>query len=698
MRGTSCKGAQSPLWARMGITYTMVAALFAALLACAFFVAPHTAWADTVVDDSTADLSTSSSAIGQVLTDKTVSLSDTSDLLVTLSALSSSSSTVTTQPLDIVLVLDVSGSMDERLSGGTTKLQALQAAVNSFIDATAQANASLSGDQRHRVALVKFAGRSSDSVGNGTYEGGSGLFPRTYNYSQRVSELQDCTDATKGSLKSTVSNLQAGGATQADYGLHYAQTELNANARADAKKVVIFFTDGEPTSGSNFEDSVANAAVQNAKGMKDTGATIYTIGVFSGANPSDTQGRTNSYMNAVSSNYPNATAYDRLGTREDGTSAYYKAASDADQLSSIFDEIATEINRSSPLRENSNLTFTDQLGEHMALDTGNVNVVVGGTTYPVALDASGKGSAGGVSVSYDAATRTVTATVPASLVPVAQYDADGQPETADPEPVRIEFGVNAPTDDELANPDDALSAYIANHTEDGKVAFYSNAYSGGADGDATATFTPAAGNAFYENGAGNAVAKGSNPTGTATNVSNPSAAGGTVTVALGNNGKITKDLPTVTLTVTKIITGNLGDANRDFGFTLTADEATLGKLASDDPVTVAGDTATFTLKHQGSVTMTLPAGAKVSLAEDAADGYQTTYQVNDGAAVPTLDELTLSDKTTSITVTNKKDGIVDVGVDLDSSGPIAIGVVALAGGVALALRSVMKRRSLAGKN
>ncbi len=124
----------------------------------------------------------------------------------------------------------------------------------------------------------------------------------------------------------------------------------------------------------------------------------------------------------------------------------------------------------------------------------------------------------------------------------------------------------------------------------------------------------------------------------------------------------------------------------------------MGKLATDDPVTVAGDTATFALKHQGSVTMTLPAGAKVALAEDAADGYQTTYQVNDGAATATLDELTLSDKTTSITVTNKKDGSVDVGVELDSSGPIAIGVVALAGGAALALRSLMKRRSLAGKN
>ena len=158
MRGTSCKGAQGSLQARKGITYTIVAALFAALLACAFFVAPHTVWADTVVDDSTADLSTSSGAIGQVLTDKTVSSSSTSDFLVTLSALSSSSSTVTTQPLDIVLVLDVSGSMGERLSGRTTKLQALQAAVNNFIDATAQANASLSGDQRHRVALVKFAG------------------------------------------------------------------------------------------------------------------------------------------------------------------------------------------------------------------------------------------------------------------------------------------------------------------------------------------------------------------------------------------------------------------------------------------------------------------------------------------------------------------------------------------------------------
>lgn len=284
---------------------------------------------------------------------------------------------VTNQPFDIVLVLDVSGSMAEKIAWNQpTKIDSLKTAVNNFIKATADENAKITDQsQQNRIALVKFAGTASDNVGSDTYW--------DYRWGQRYNNSQIVTNLTSNlnGLTSTVDSLNAAGATQADYGFQKARVALQ-NARTDAKKVIIFFTDGQPTSSNEFEKSVANDAVRNAKALKDAGATVYSIGVFGDANPNNTStnwnNRFNAYMHAVSSNYPNATAWNRLGNRADNSS-YYKAATDADQLNNIFESIRQEITKAA---EYADVTIHDKLSSWVVSSDGaSANGKPAGFTY-----------------------------------------------------------------------------------------------------------------------------------------------------------------------------------------------------------------------------------------------------------------------------------------------------------------------------
>lgn len=214
------------------------------------------------------------------------------------------------------------GDRDHTQLYGQSRTSALQAAVNNFIDQAAAANGEIQNqNNKHRISIVVFSGNASTEDGLTVCEGNG---------------------ATQ--LKNTVNDLGGSGATNAGAGMQHAERVLE-NSQRDAAQVVIFFTDGVPTTSSSFSATVANTAVTSAHNMKNDGAAIYSIGIFEGADPDVTSGsgetaNANQFMNAVSSNYPNATAYNQLGQRGEGD--YYKATSDANELNTIFEDIFKE--------------------------------------------------------------------------------------------------------------------------------------------------------------------------------------------------------------------------------------------------------------------------------------------------------------------------------------------------------------------
>ena len=330
---------------------------------------------------------------GGLVMSKTVSQTSESEFLLTLEAYATGSTTTTTKkPVDIVLVLDVSGSMDDYMEtysispGGTyyckdsdgdfwrvyycsqcggwytkehswwdhgtqltpktsasdtntshtqfysdvTKMETLKSAVSTFIDNVAEKSPD------SQIAIVKFAGNKRNVVGNDTYRKGG----YTYNYSQIVKNLTTVDATGADALKTAVSALRAAGATAADYGMQHAQSIIND---VDVKnnghqKVVIMFTDGEPNHDYNFDDTVANNAIKASKSIKEAGATVYTIGCFN-TTYTDTD-NVPKYMNRVSSNYPDATNMND-GTR--GVGDFYKTVSSAADLNNIFQDISQTV-------------------------------------------------------------------------------------------------------------------------------------------------------------------------------------------------------------------------------------------------------------------------------------------------------------------------------------------------------------------
>ena len=812
-----------------------------------------------VADDSTIGTwqgyttTNSTENVGRIWTDKTVQTDDitlspsdiavnkdpNADFLVGLSALSSTSNLTSTssKPLDIVLVLDVSGSMADditsysynpeynpktnwgnrttyyaevngsyveidrvnNLFGGfdhwelngqtitaktspddpngvqfytrdratnTPKINALKTAVNNFINATAQENDSIPADRRHAISVVKFADDSS----NYSYGNDNNGWPNYYNYTQRLNPLTVYTSDDARTLTDAVNDLNASGATAADYGMDMAQAEFNDNGRADAQKVVIFFTDGEPNHSNGFSDTVANNAISTAKDFKDAGAMVYTIGMFTGANP-DGSGDTNNYMNAMSSNYPNATGFNRynMGNRvEDG--AYYKAASDADQLNSIFTEIFEEIKTpgTSPTAVEEGfagaggyITFTDTLGDYMTVKGDTMTAVFADEmftgmrqddgTFAFAGEVSGNPVYGDAQLSdlkvtvtpgTGGAGDTVEVKIPASLIPLRNYvvdtDANGNTtmSTTAAYPIRVFYsvGLQDGTEDLVANPDATMQQYISENSENGTVAFYSNDYDkGSATGKTTAKFTPASTNKFYfftentplytdeactqratrsdiqgkgrlyykndyyieqdgkgiaqqghiaipksalqadgaheknydSDSEGNIFIKAGvqrlnrtndfigqkgegNATGTATDFIVPSWVGRDISIALGNNGKKSVDIP-ATLAVSKQVeaaagfeAGLDGYRNTSFQFTITVNDATgpYNAVVKDAAGDVQGEafalnftngTYTHSLKHGETLYIYgLPAGATYSVTEAEAAGFTVASESNEG--------------------------------------------------------------------
>ena len=542
-------------------------------------------WPDKTVSTGNIQLTAGNNAV--------VEKDDAEDFLVMLSALSSTSNTTTmeSKPLDIVMVFDVSGSMGAsfgteykptyrvnynnrsetyyalvdnkyqvvkragnwfnpswELNGREvnpkssaddpngiqfytreTRLDALKSAANSFIDKADELNNEMNDPAKHHhIAITTFASNATT--------------------------VQNLTD-NASSLKTSVNNLTANGATRADRGMSQAQTVLNG-ARDDAQKVVIFFTDGVPTSGNSFEDEVANGTIETSKTLKDAGALVYSIGIFDGADEDSTADQTNQYMQGVSSNYPDATAYTALGARNPDGKKYYRSAQDAGELNSVFNEIfdavssipssPTEIEDGYDAGKSGYLTFTDQLGAYMHVTrfhelsfadqlhepSGDVDTdadgvktyhytgTVSNAQYPEAnlADIIVQVTPGKTLADGD----TVTVKIPASMIPLRHLrvttDENGNRTFAIDEilPLRVIYGVSLKDEvrEAIANGLDqneadnaALQSYIDAHAdEDGTISFYSNYYDGSIKGqldssktlgNAVANFTPAKTNSFY---------------------------------------------------------------------------------------------------------------------------------------------------------------------------------------------------------
>lgn len=215
----------------------------------------------------------------------------------------------------------------------TAKITALKTAVNAFIDNVAKESPDSS------IAIVKFAGKSTDAIGDDTHTEYHNHTSAKCNFTQIVKKLTTVDAAGATELKEAVNKLAAKGPTSADRGMEHAKNIIQSDPNKDRQKVVVMFTDGAPThwNGGDF-DTVANGAIAASKSIKEAGATVYTIGCFGTTPSSDTD----TYMNYVSSNYPNATSMTSGGAKADPAN-YYKTVSSAADLNNIFQDISHTI-------------------------------------------------------------------------------------------------------------------------------------------------------------------------------------------------------------------------------------------------------------------------------------------------------------------------------------------------------------------
>ncbi len=483
-------------------------------------------------------ISKDTSNVGRIWTDKSVSTGDMSqsdvtvqkqegaDFLTALTALSSTSnlSSMSNTPLDIVLVLDMSSSMNESISGSDSKLAALKSAASAFVDEIAKENEGVSDTNKlHNVAVVSF--NSTAAIPKG---------------------MTACTGEEVTNLKTAINNLTTSQGTRSDYGLQSAKTVLDSSKRSGSRQVVVFFTDGTPTESRTFDSKIASTAVTSAKSMKDEGAFVYTIGVLDGADPSiyptgEGVSNENKFLHAVSSNYPSAT-YDgstwSFGDRAKGSdgndATYYKSATNAEDLKKIFEDISREIVKTSgyPTQTTDGaesttgyITFEDQLGDYMEVSDLST-LVYNGTTYTCGRKTtkgnvdtysfSGTVTSGAkdanlsdlivkVTRSDNLATGDkVEVKVPATLIPLRHFNIDLSKDTMsvdETKPISVFYSskLKSGVTVLMANPDATMKTYMAANTdENGNVKFYANKWSGDeALGDVTAEFNPAAANSYY---------------------------------------------------------------------------------------------------------------------------------------------------------------------------------------------------------
>lgn len=328
------------------------------------------------------------------------------------------------KPVDIVLVLDVSGSMDDKVNG-TKKIVALQNAVNSFIDTVA--DKCKDSEEKSNIAIVKFSGNKTDKVGNDTYREDGNI----YNYSQTVKELTSVEQ--KDALKQAVNGLTARGATCADYGMELARDILLKDT-SDNPKVVIMFTDGTPTAFNGFEKPVADAAISASHQIKANGATVYTVGIFGDLNGSqkvyDTRDHgflsdyqeikpasnvVYGYMNAVSSNDTTSTSLN-LNNLDKTVHDKFMTASSAAELEKIFTQIGNETG-GSDASLTATATMVDVISEYFQLPDNYQSSLKAYTVPFTGTDASGNRQWGANQTDY-----TTSINVEGSKVSIAGFN------------------------------------------------------------------------------------------------------------------------------------------------------------------------------------------------------------------------------------------------------------------------------------
>lgn len=334
-------------------------------------------------------------------------------------------------PLDIVLVLDQSGSMAYNFNGKQTaqnknrRQYAMKNAVKTFINSVADRYDAESSD--HRMAIVTFGDDASTLVG-WTQVNGTG----------------------KNTLTTAIDGLpnKPSGGTQTGLGMQQAQSLLdNSNYtgsnQAQRTQVVIMFTDGVP-GDSGFDISVANDAIKAAKTMKDNGVVVYTIGIFTGAEPSQLYGGSNNsgsvgdswvgtgsdssaanrFMNYVSSNFKTAAdlglssefyswdysydyyTYSITKNYNRDSSSYYLTASDADGLNNVFSSISSTIGGSDATLTNT-ATMVDVISEYFQLPKNYLDSLKAYTVPFTGTDASGNRQWGANQTDYTTSIKVV---------------------------------------------------------------------------------------------------------------------------------------------------------------------------------------------------------------------------------------------------------------------------------------------------
>lgn len=533
--------------------------------------------------DPYSSLQTSMSRIGEILVSKNVQLHtasqpEDSSFDVSLSALSSWTNVtgLLSNPVDVVMVLDTSGSMIASYNdSGMTRIEAMKDSVNLFINSLEKSNS---------------------EIGENSLKSNLGII--TYNDDAKV-EIPLTSDIQ--SLRNCVNALSVQGVTYCNLGLQEGEKMIQESQQDGRSKIVIFFTDGMPSNGYGFTRSIANEAVSAASSIRKSGARIYSIGIFPGADPNvdvalvNGQENTNRFMQAVSSNFPEATQYSEdLGPR--ASNQYYLSAENPADLEAAFDFIfytmdggsgyPTETDPNAP-ESSGYVTLHDEAGDWMQYDDPILSV--NGQEYsPVSQSANGNvvfyrfsgqvpTNAPGVMANLSDIKVTITkgqhgigdileTQIPAALLPLDVYARTSLPEKenmsdsaqvtyAIPISVQTTASLNISMKDALKGikNDSSLESvnWLNTHAQSSTAqqismySFFSNQWE--SRRAAWASFTPAAENEFYNAEHSDPTAlqtalKENNPTETEKNLTilekESETDGSSYRLYLGNNGRL----------------------------------------------------------------------------------------------------------------------------------------------------------------